>query len=144
MQRGNEDGPLDRELESTVRHKVVQHIGDAKLLPEPAKQQRPTNALSRNGEGAVLVLLARFDEQNLVAELGAGGGQGGESARTHELVGTPKSGDDRLAHGPINPFVFDHLHISAFAGLLDAEEHGTLLRDTTKYDSHSEIKRKIK
>jgi hypothetical protein len=60
-------------------------------------------------------MIERADEQHLVGELGAGGGQ---------FVDAAEIGDHRLAHGRPFALVLDDLHIAAVAGLLKAEEHG--------------------
>jgi hypothetical protein len=49
--------------------------------------------------------------------------------RGGELVGAAEIGNDGLAHGDAFAFVLDDLHIAAFAGLFDAEEHGALARE---------------
>ena len=102
---------------------VCEHGGDAEPFPDPAEQQRSTDALGRNRQRSISVLVERVDEQHLVSELGAGQKQRGKCAGRDEIVGAPEIGDDGLAHGTINALVLDHLDISAIAGLLDAEEH---------------------
>ena len=100
VQRGDEDRALDRKLEGTVLEQVCEHGGDAEPFPDPAKQQRSTDALGRNRQRSVGVRVERADEQHLVSELGAGRKQRGKCAGRDEIVGAPEIGDDRLAHGP--------------------------------------------
>ena len=45
MQRGDEDGALDRKLEGALLEQVAQDVGDAEPLPDPAEQQRPADPL---------------------------------------------------------------------------------------------------
>ena len=124
MQRGDEDSALDRKFECTMLQQLLEHRGDAEPVPDAAEQQRSADALGRNRQRSVGVLVERADEQHLVSELGAGRKQRGKCAGRDEIVGAPEIGDDGLAHGTINALVLDHLDISAIAGLLDAEEHG--------------------
>ena len=69
-------------------------------------------------------MIERGDQQRLVGELGARGERRGKGAGGFELIGAAERGDDALAQGAINALVLDDLHVRAFAGLLEAEEHG--------------------
>ena len=86
--------------------------------------QRAADALGRGGQRATLVLIEGGDEHHLVGELGARGQQRSKGAGSFELVGAAERRDDALAHGSVDALVLDDLHVSAFAGLLEAEEHG--------------------
>jgi hypothetical protein len=39
------------------------------------------------------------------------------------MIGASQIGDDCPAHYPVDAFVLHHLHVGAFTGLFDAEEH---------------------
>ena len=80
MQRGDEDSALDRKLECTVFQQLLEHGGDAEPVPDSAEQQRAADALGRNRQRSVGVLVQRADEQDLVSELGPGSQQQSERA----------------------------------------------------------------
>src|SRR5208283_1347717 len=124
MQRRNEHGALNGKLEGAVSEQIAENLRDAQPLPDFAKQQRAAEALGRGRHRAALVLIEGGDQHHLVGELGARGEQRGERAGGFELVGAAERGDDTLAHGALDALVLDDLHVSAFAGLLEAEEHG--------------------
>ncbi len=124
MQRGDEHGALDGKLEAAVGQQIGENLGNAEPRPDPAEQQRSAQALGRRGQDAALVLIEGGDQHHLVGELGPRGEQRGERAGGFELVGAAERGDDTLAHGALDALVLDDLHVSAFAGLLEAEEHG--------------------
>ena len=109
VQRGDEDRALDRKLKGTVLEQLGEHGGDAEPFPDPAEQQRSTDALGRNRQRSVGILVERADEQHLVSELGPRRKQRGKCAGGDEIVGAPEIGDDGLAHGAINVLVLDHL-----------------------------------
>ena len=69
-------------------------------------------------------MIERADEQHLVGELGARGDEGSERTGGGQFVGAAEIGDDFLAHSGAVSLVLDDLHVAAFAGLLEAEEHG--------------------
>ena len=135
VQRGDEHRPLHRELESAIPQQIAKHIGDPEPFPYFAKQQRSADALGRSRQCAIGVFVERVDEQHLIGELGARSEQGGQCSRSAKLIGAAKRGDDRLAHGAVDALVFDDLHIGAFAGLFEAEEHGPSQQSTTESDS---------
>ena len=62
MQRGDEDGALDRELEGALLQQVGQDVGDAEPFPNPAEQLWPADPLGRNRQRPVDVLVERMDE----------------------------------------------------------------------------------
>ena len=124
MQRRYEDGALDRELEGAPFQQIAEDGVDAEPFPDPAEHQRPADALGDERKAVLDALVERLDEQDLVAELRARRQQRGEPARRREFIGASHRGDDRLAHGAVDAFVLDDLHIGAFARLLEAKEHG--------------------
>jgi hypothetical protein len=123
-QRGDEDNALDREFECTELQQPVEHGCDAEPVPDSAEQQRSADALGRNRQRSVGVLVERADEQHLVSELGPGSQQRGESAGGDQIVGAPQISDDGLPYSAVDAVVLDHLNVGAWAGFLDAEEHG--------------------
>ena len=135
MQRGDEHGALDRKLERALLQQMGQDVGDAEPLPDPAEQHRPTDPLRRNRQRAFGVLVERVDEQHLIGELGPRSDERGERAGGGQLVGAADIGDHPLADGGAVALVLDDLHVAAFAGLLEAEEHGPSLSSTTKSNS---------
>ena len=126
MQGGDEDGALHRKFEGAILQQIAQNIGDAEPVPYFAEQQRSADALGRDRQRPVGVFVERVDEKHLIGELGSRGKQRGQCAGGDEFVGAAEIGDDGLAHGTIDALVLDDLNIGAFAGLLDAEEHGAL------------------
>jgi len=57
MQRGDEHGALDGELETPVGEQLAENPGNAEPLPDFAEQQRPADAHRRGGQRATLVLV---------------------------------------------------------------------------------------
>ena len=138
MQRGDEHGALDRKLERALLQQMGQDVGDAEPLPDPAEQHRPTDPLRRNRQRAFGVLVERVDEQHLIGELGPRSDERGKRAGGGQLVGAADIGDHPLADGGAVALVLDDLHVAAFAGLLEAEEHGPSLSSTTESNSYPE------
>ena len=97
----------------------------AGLLPQPPEQQRRTDALAREA-GGLLGIVQGGEQQDLLAEAGAGGEQRGEAAAGGEFVGAAEGGDDVLADGAAVAAVLDDLEVAARSGGLEAEEHGAL------------------
>jgi hypothetical protein len=127
VQDGGEDGALDAELEAAASEQVLDHRPAAGLLPQPPEQQRAADTASGQawpigirGEGG--------EEHDLVAEAGAGGEQGSQSAGGGEFVGAADGGDDVLAVDAVLAAVLDDLEVGAGPGGLEAEEHGALGR----------------
>ncbi len=141
VQGGDEHRPLHRELEGAISQQIAKHIGDAEPFPYFAKQQRSADALGLSRQRGIGVFVQRVDERHLIGQLGSRSEQGGQRSGSAKLIGAAKSGDDRLTHGAIDALVFDDLHIGAFAGLFEAEEHGSSQQDTMESDSASAIKR---
>ena len=56
----------------TVLEQLGEHGGDVEPFPDPAEQQRSTDALGRDRQRSVGVRVERVDEQHLISELGAG------------------------------------------------------------------------
>ena len=135
MQGGDEDSALDRKLECTVLQQLLEHGGDAEPVPDSAKQQRAADALGRNQQQSVGVLLQRADEQDLVSELGPGSQQRGESAGGDQIVGAPLIGHDRLPYGAVDASVLHHLNVGARAGFLMRKNMAPPKQSTTTTDS---------
>ena len=124
MQGCDEHGALDRKLERAVLQQIGQDVGDAEPLPDPAVQHRAADPLGGDRQRALGVLVERVDQQHLVGELGARGDEGSERAGGGQFVGAAEADDHLLADGGAVALVLDDLHVAAFAGLLEAEEHG--------------------
>ena len=103
--------------------------------------ERSADALGRNRQRSVGVLVERADEKYLVSELGPGSQQRGESAGGDQIVGAAQISDDGLPYGAVDAVVLDHLNVGAWAGFLDAEEHGAPKQSTatTHYAEHSSL-----
>jgi hypothetical protein len=95
-----------------VLQQIAQNIGDAEPFPYLAKQQRPADALCRNRQRRVGVVVQRVDEERLIGELGSGGKRRSQCARGDALVGAAEIGDDGLAHGAVDAFVLDDLNVA--------------------------------
>ena len=96
---------------------------------------------SRNRQRSVGVLVERADEKYLVSELGPGSQQRGESAGGDQIVGAPQISDDGLPYGAVDAVVLDHLNVGAWAGFLDAEEHGAPKTDVVELQSAQQAAR---
>ncbi len=142
MQRGDEYGTLDRELERAILQEIVEDSADPQPLPDFAEQRRAADPLRRRRQRAVRVLVERGDEQHLVGELGARGEERSERAGSGQFVGAAEVGDHPLADGGAVALVLDDLHVAALAGGLEAEEHGRSRSSTTESESLPEIKPK--
>lgn len=70
MQRRNEHGALDGELEGAISEQIAENLRDAQPLPDFAKQQRAAEALGRGRQRAALVLIEGGDQHHLLGELG--------------------------------------------------------------------------
>ncbi len=129
MQCGNKNGALDSEFEAAILQQLREDVADPEPLPDFAEQQRPADALGLSRHRPFGVRIKRVDEEHLIGELGAGSKQRGQGAGSRKLVGAAEIGDDGLAHGGTFALVLDDLHVAAFAGFFDAEEHCALVRE---------------
>ena len=124
VQDGEEDGPLERELEPPSLEELPEDRPTAGGLPEPLEDQGRTDVADGDGGEAAVGVLG--DQQDRLGQPGAGGEQGVELAALLELVEPPECSDDALAGAAALPAVLDHLEVGAWAGGLGAEEHGAL------------------
>ena len=124
MQDGEEDGPLEGELEAPALEELPDDVPAAGGLPEPLEDQGRADVADRDGGEPALGVLG--DQQDRLGQAGAGGEQGVELAGLLELIEPPEGGDDALARAAALPAVLDDLEIGAWAGRLGAEEHGAL------------------
>jgi hypothetical protein len=125
VEHGGEDRPLDREGEGAACQQFLDHRAAASLLPQAAENQRRTDPPCLQPR-LVIGVVQRREQHDLLAEPGAGGEQGRQATGAGQLVEAPQGGDDLLADGPILAPVFDNLQVTAWAGRLDAKEHGAL------------------
>jgi hypothetical protein len=70
-------------------------------------------------------------EHHLIAQARARGQQGSQTTIEGQFISAPNGGNDMLAHRAGLAAVLDDLQIAAWSGLLETEEHGTLIQDTT-------------
>ena len=129
MEDGEEDGPLDVELEAASLQELLDDLAAAGLLPEPLEDQGGSDA--SGGDGGELALGVSREEQDGLSEASTRDQQGVELSGLLELIESPEGGDDPLAWSSVLPAVLDDLEVGASAGLLGAEEHGApVVRDT--------------
>ncbi len=128
MEHGEEDGPLDVELEAACLQKLLDDPLTAGLLPEPLEDEdRPDVP---GGDGGELALGVRRQEEDVAAQSSARDQEAVEMPGLLELVESPQGGDDALPRPPVFPAVLDNLEVGAWSGGLGAEEHGTLVAGT--------------
>ena len=124
MQRGDEDGALDRELECTVLQQLFEHGGDAEPVPiRPNSKGPPMHLAATDNDPSASsssVLMSNTWSVSLAPEAN-------NKARAPEAIkssASPQIGDDGLPYGALDAFVLDYLNIDARAGFFDVEEHG--------------------
>ena len=128
MQDGEEDGPLDVELEAASLQQLLDHPLAAGLLPEPLEDEgRPDVP---GGDGGELSFGVSRQHEDGLGQARARDQEGIELAGLLELVEPPQGGDDVLSGSTVFPAVLDDLEVGAWAGLLGAEEHGALVVGT--------------
>ena len=128
MEDGEEDRPLDVELEAASVEELLDDVAAAGLLPEPLEDQGGPDP--SGGDGGDLSLGVSREEEDRLSEASAGDQQGIELSGLLELIESPESGDDPLPGSPVLPAVLDHLEVGTSAGLLGAEEHGAPVVET--------------
>ena len=128
MEDGEEDRPLDVELEAASLQELLDDVAAAGLLPEPLEDQGGSDA--PGGDGGELPLGVGREEEDGLGEAGARDQQGVELSGLLELVESPECGDDPLPGSSVLPAVLDDLEVGASAGLLGAEEHGAPVIET--------------
>ena len=140
MQDGEEDGPLEGELEAASLEQLLDDVPAAGRLPEPLEDQGRADVPDRDGREPALGVLG--EQQDRAGQAGAGGEQGVELAALLELIEPSQGGDDALPGAAALPAVLDDLEVGAGTGGLGAEEHGALQRDTMRIRENSGIKGK--
>jgi hypothetical protein len=121
MEDGEEDRPLDIELEAASLQELLDNVAAAGLVPEPLEDQGGSDA--SGGDGGELPLGMSREEENGLGEAGARDQEGVELTGLLELVESAECGDDPLAWSTVLPAVLDDLEVGACAGFLGAEEH---------------------
>src|SRR5438309_3734069 len=125
MQDGQEDRPLDVELEAAAVEELLDDPPAPRLPPEPLEDQGRSDAAG--GDGRELTLGVSREEEDRLGQPCARGQQGVELATLLQLVESPQGGDDPLSWSPVLPAVLDDLEVGAWSGGLGAEEHGVLV-----------------
>ena len=128
MQDGEEDGPLDVELEAASLQQLLDDPLAAGLLPEPLEDQGGSDV--PGGDGGELSLGVGREEEDGLGQACARDQEGIELPGLLELIESPQGGDDPLAGSPVLPAVLDDLEVGAWSGRLGAEEHGALVVGT--------------
>ena len=128
MQDGEEDRPLDVELEAASGQELLDDVAAAGLLPEPLEDQGGSDAPC--GDGGDLPLGVCREQQHGLSQASARDQQGVELSRLLELVESSDCGDDPLPWSPVLPAVLDDLEVGTCAGRLGSEEHGAPVVET--------------
>ena len=128
MQDGQEDRPLDVELEAASVQELLDDPLAPGLLPETLEDEGGSDA--SGGDGRELSLGVSGEEEDGLGQPCARDQQGVELATLLQLVESSQGGDDPLAGPSVLPAVLDDLEIGAWAGGLGAEEHGALVVGT--------------
>ena len=128
MQDGEEDGPLDVELEAASLQELLDDLLAAGLLPEPLEDEGRADAAGVDGRE--LALGVSGEDEDARAKRAPESEQGIELAGLLELIESPQGGDDALPGSSVLPAVLDDLEVGAWAGGLGAEEHGALPKGT--------------
>src|SRR6185437_13099886 len=128
VQDGEEDRPLDVELEAAAIQQSLDDLPATGLSPEPLEDEGRPDA--SGGDGGQSPLGMGREQEDRVGQAGARGEQGVELTGLLELVKPAEGGDDPLAGSSALPAVLDDLEVGAGAGGLGAEEHGTLVFET--------------
>ena len=135
MQRGDEHGALDRKLERALLQQMGQDIGDAEPLQIRPNSIGPPIRFRRNRQRAFGVLVERVDEQHLIGELGPEAMREASAPEARNSSARPTLAITLWRTAAPSRLVLDDLHVAAFAGLLEAEEHGPSLSSTTDPNS---------
>ena len=118
MQDGNEDRPLDREVEAAAAQEVGENVGDPEPLPQPAEQERPTDA----GAGETPGLHLGKDHRPL-AVAGKRGDQPVQFAARQQHILAPERADDLLPDPSAGADALDEIQVTMAPGRLLAHEH---------------------
>lgn len=129
MQHAEEDCSFDGELELAVAQQSLDHFLASGLSPQSFEHHGRSDRSRRHLGSFTLAMGGQ--QQDRLAEPGAGPEQSFRLAAFLQLVQPAQRGDHALLGATVFPAVFDHLQVDATAGLLLAKEHGALLvRDT--------------
>jgi hypothetical protein len=111
MQDGQEDRPLDVELEAASVQELVDGVLAPSLLPESLKDQGRPDA--PGGDGGESSLGVGREQQYGLGQASPRGQQGVESSVLLELIESSRSGDDPLSGTSILPAVLNDLEVGA-------------------------------
>jgi predicted ABC-type transport system involved in lysophospholipase L1 biosynthesis ATPase subunit len=126
VQDGQENGALDRELESAAAEQLLEHRPDAALLPQPAEQERRSDALAAELRHAA-VLKQRQDHRT-PRQAGGGTHQAVEVATAPDLFLATEIADDPLpGPGPLADGL-DQVDVGVRTDALFADEHAPSIR----------------
>jgi hypothetical protein len=128
MQDGEEEGPLDIELEPPPVQQLLDDPLAPCLSPEPLEDEGGPDA--PGGDGGQLPLGVSREQEDGLGQAGARDQQGVELSGLLELVESPQGDDDPLPWSAALPAVLDDREVGAWAGGLGAEEHGALVVGT--------------
>ncbi len=128
MEDGEEDGPLDIELEAASVPKSLDDPWAPRLFPAPREDQGRSDA--SGADGGELTLGVSGEQEDGLGQAGARDQQGVELAGLLELLEASQSGDDPLPWSSILPAVLDDLEVGAGSGGLGAEGHGARVVET--------------
>ena len=118
MQDGNEDRPLNREVEAAAAQEVGENVGDPEALPQPAEEERAADA----GAGETPGIHLGKDHRPL-AVAGKRGGQPVQFASRQQHILAPERPDDLLPDPSTVAHALDEIQIAVAAGRLLAHEH---------------------
>jgi hypothetical protein len=130
VQDGEEDGPLNGELEAALGQKLFEHGGTAGFLPESFEDQHGAEA-ERADDGKFAAFMGGEDEE-FVGEACAGAEQSVDGAFLLEFIESSEGGEDGLLGPSVAPVILDELEVGAGTGFFGAEEHGGLRVQATR------------
>jgi hypothetical protein len=125
MEDGEEDGPLDLELEAASVEELLDDSLAPRLLPEPLEDQGGSDA--SRGDGRELALGVSPEEEDGRGEACPRDQEGIELAGLLELIESSRGGNAPLPGSAVLPSVLDDLEVSSWPGGLGSEEHGALV-----------------
>jgi hypothetical protein len=125
MEDGEEDGPLDVELEAASVQQLLDDVLAPGLLPEPLDDEGGSDA--SGGDGGELALGVSREEEDGLGQASARDQQGIELPVLLQMVESSQGGDDPLPGSSVHPAVLNDLKVGAWAGGLGPEEHGALV-----------------
>ena len=111
MQDGEDDGPLDVELEVAPVQELLDDPLASGLLPEPLEDQGGSDA--PGGDGGELSLGVGREQEDGLGQPCPRDQQGVELSGLLELIESPQRGDDPLAGSSVLPAVLNDLEVGA-------------------------------